>query len=113
MDNETISSTGSINELIVPGMGSDHCARIIRTTLQRLDGIAETTTNIANYRVNVSTCDCDLDADADALRRAMLFNLRVDSFGTAKLHKRLYELEKLFSVLAFCSFAICVNQPRF
>lgn len=69
MANETNAPTGSITELIVPGMGSDHCAGIIRTTLQRLDGILEITTNIANHRVNVSTSDGG--PDADALRRAV------------------------------------------
>jgi P-type Cu+ transporter len=69
MTDETTANTGSITELIVPGMGSDHCAGIIRTTLQRLDGILEITTNIANHRVNVNTSDGG--PDADALRRAV------------------------------------------
>ncbi|WP_291212532.1 cation-translocating P-type ATPase [Hydrogenophaga sp.] len=69
MTNETTATTGSITELIVPGMGSDHCAGIIRTTLQRLDGIAEITTNIANHRVNVSTSNGG--PDANALRSAV------------------------------------------
>jgi P-type Cu+ transporter len=33
--------------LTVPGMGSDHCAGIVKTSLKRLNGIGEITTNIA------------------------------------------------------------------
>jgi P-type Cu+ transporter len=48
------SSTELQYELIVPGMGSDHCAGIVRTTLQRLDGVHEISTNIASHRVSVN-----------------------------------------------------------
>ncbi len=41
-------------ELIVPGMGSDHCAGIIRQSLERLDGINSIETSIASHRVTVS-----------------------------------------------------------
>ncbi|WP_207308973.1 heavy-metal-associated domain-containing protein [Marinobacter salicampi] len=41
------------SELIVPGMGSDHCAGIIRHTLQRLEGVDEVVTNVASHRVRV------------------------------------------------------------
>ena len=40
--------------LIVPGMGSNHCAGLVRTSLQRLQGIIDIQTNIANHQVNVS-----------------------------------------------------------
>lgn len=40
--------------LTVPGMGSDHCAGLVRSSLQRLSGIAEIQTNIANHQVRVS-----------------------------------------------------------
>lgn len=40
--------------LIIPGMGSDHCAGIIRTSLQRLDGVRDIQTNIAAHRVRVT-----------------------------------------------------------
>ncbi|MGQ9424355.1 heavy metal translocating P-type ATPase [Gilvimarinus sp. F26214L] len=40
-------------ELIVPGMGSDHCAGIVRTSLQRLPGVKAVDTSIANHRVEV------------------------------------------------------------
>lgn len=39
--------------LVVPGMGSDHCAGLVSTSLTRLDGVADVATNIANHRVTV------------------------------------------------------------
>ena len=39
--------------LIVPGMGSDHCAGLVSTSLQRLSGVGEIHTNIAIHRVDV------------------------------------------------------------
>ncbi|WP_290786182.1 heavy metal translocating P-type ATPase [Halomonas sp.] len=45
---------GRIITLTVPGMGSDHCAGIVRKTLQRLDGVDDIETNIANHRVSVT-----------------------------------------------------------
>jgi Cu+-exporting ATPase len=55
--------------LTVPGMGSDHCAGIVRTTLQRLGGVAEIQTNIASHRVTVSMAEGG--PDADALKQAV------------------------------------------
>lgn len=55
--------------LVVPGMGSDHCAGIIRSTLERNEAVADVRTNIGNHHVTVA-----LDAagtDAAALRRAV------------------------------------------
>ena len=40
--------------LTVPGMGGDHCAGIVRKTLERLDGVGEIQTNIANHHVSVT-----------------------------------------------------------
>ena len=40
--------------LTVPGMGSDHCAGIVKTSLKRLKGIGEISTNIAAHRVHLS-----------------------------------------------------------
>lgn len=51
-------------ELIVPGMGSDHCAGIISKTIGRLDGIEELSTNIAKHRVSVRVRADGPDADA-------------------------------------------------
>ena len=39
--------------LTVPGMGSDHCAGLVRDSLERLDGIDEIRTNISNHQVTV------------------------------------------------------------
>ena len=39
--------------LVVPGMGSDHCAGLVSTSLKRLDGAVDIGTNIANHRVTV------------------------------------------------------------
>ncbi len=40
--------------LLVPGMGSDHCAGIVATSLRRLEGIADIRTNVAMHRVEVA-----------------------------------------------------------
>lgn len=40
--------------LNVPGMGSDHCAGIVRETLERLPGVGGIETSIANHRVTVT-----------------------------------------------------------
>lgn len=55
--------------LTVPGMGSDHCAGIVKTSLKRLNGIGEITTNIAAHRVEASYDSSALDL-AD-LRKAV------------------------------------------
>ena len=55
--------------LVVPGMGSDHCAGIVRAALERLDAVESVSTNIANHRVTVQY-DAGT-ADADALRTAV------------------------------------------
>ncbi|OOG27640.1 ATPase [Thioalkalivibrio denitrificans] len=39
--------------LTVPGMGSDHCAGIVSSSLRRLPGVGEVRTNITNHRVDV------------------------------------------------------------
>ena len=55
--------------LTVPGMGSDHCAGIVRKTLERLDGVGEIQTNIANHHVSVT-----IEAggpDGDTLKEAV------------------------------------------
>ena len=37
----------------IPGMGSDHCAGIVRTSLERLDGVKDIQTSIAAHRARV------------------------------------------------------------
>lgn len=44
----------TVVKLTVPGMGSDHCSGIVRSSLERLDGIADIHTNISNHRVTVT-----------------------------------------------------------
>lgn len=39
--------------LVVPGMGSNHCAGLVSTSLRRLVGISDIQTNIANHHVDV------------------------------------------------------------
>ncbi len=51
--------------LTIPGMGSDHCAGIVRTSLERLDGVQDIQTSIAAHRARVSY-------DADRLSAADL-----------------------------------------
>lgn len=70
MDHPTTSpSSKSVNspmsksvQLIVPGMGSNHCAGLITTSVERLPGIINLTTNIANHRVEVEF-DANLTSD--------------------------------------------------
>ena len=50
--------------LTVPGMGSDHCAGIVRSTLKRLTGVTAVDTNIANHQVRVHTATDGPDGDA-------------------------------------------------
>lgn len=59
----------SMVEISVPGMGSDHCAGIVRESLDRLSGTGKITTNISNHRVQI---DYDPDeTDPDLMRRAV------------------------------------------
>lgn len=42
-----------VAELHVPGMGSDHCAGIIATSLRRVPGVSDVHANIASHKVRV------------------------------------------------------------
>jgi len=55
--------------LVVPGMGSDHCAGIIRDSLNRLQGIAEIKTNISSHKVE-TTYDPE-KTDPESIRAAI------------------------------------------
>lgn len=66
MSPETDTSTAT---LIVPGMGSDHCANLINTTLRRVAGVTEVKTNIAAHKVSV-VFDRERTS-ADSLREAV------------------------------------------
>ncbi len=62
--------TGGISYIAtVPGMGSDHCAGIIRHTLERQDGIQSIATNVSKHSVTVVTSS---DGPSEsALKRAI------------------------------------------
>jgi Cu+-exporting ATPase len=47
------AAEAAVAGLIVPGMGSDHCAGIVKTSLARLDGVGEVQTNLATHRVEI------------------------------------------------------------
>src|SRR3990167_9494931 len=48
--------------LIVPGMGSDHCAGLVSQSLKRLPGITELSTSIASHKVRI-----EFDAEQTSL----------------------------------------------
>ncbi|WP_346796799.1 heavy metal translocating P-type ATPase [Halomonas sp. Bachu 37] len=76
--------------LTVPGMGSDHCAGIVRKTLERLDGVDEIQTNIANHHVNVEVASDG--PDGDALKKAVEgagYDVAAVSGGNSKQQIRL------------------------
>ena len=50
--------------LFVPGMGSDHCAGLVSTSLNRLEGVTDVRTNIAAHRVEVRFDPARLDVSA-------------------------------------------------
>ena len=58
-------------ELVVPGMGSDHCAAIVRKTLQRLDEVADVSTNVSNHKVTVTVAASTAAGIAQRLQRAV------------------------------------------
>ena len=61
--------TGATVRMSVPGMGSDHCAGIIRSTLERLEGIDRIDTSISSQRVTVTVHPGG--PDIEALRKAV------------------------------------------
>ena len=53
-DGSAVSSPGEATvEFVVPGMGSDHCAGLISTSLRRLAGVHAVQTSIASHKVMV------------------------------------------------------------
>ncbi len=56
-------------ELVVPGMGSNHCSGIVSSTLEKLEGVTQVSTNIANHRVVVQVSENG--PDETAVRRAV------------------------------------------
>ncbi len=49
-----VASSAAEVRLIVPGMGSDHCAGLVKDSLRRLAGVGEIRTNISNHQVIVT-----------------------------------------------------------
>lgn len=63
----------------VPGMGSDHCAGIVRQSLQRRPGVAGIDTSLARHRVTVrvdpsqsSAADLTVIGNSLLLKRATI-----------------------------------------
>jgi Cu+-exporting ATPase len=48
-------------KIIVPGMGSNHCAGLVSNSIRRLPGILNIETNISNHRVEVSFLSGQID----------------------------------------------------
>ncbi len=71
--------------MTIPGMGSDHCAGIVRTSLERLEGIGEIHTNISNHRVKVRFDGSRLKPDdlRNAVEKAGYEVAAVDEEGKA------------------------------
>lgn len=49
----TAPANSHVVQLVVPGMGSDHCAGLVSTSIERLAGISDISTNIANHKVAI------------------------------------------------------------
>lgn len=59
-------------QFVVPGMGSDHCAGLVSSSIRRLAGITDISTNIANHKVMVRFDPMTTGAEAiqDAIEKA-------------------------------------------
>ncbi|WP_142849509.1 heavy metal translocating P-type ATPase [Telmatospirillum sp. J64-1] len=81
-------ATVSAAHLIVPGMGSDHCAGLVSTSLRRLEGVANIRTNIANHRVDVvfDPGRLDLDGLKTAVEKAGYDVARAESDEAQGVH---------------------------
>ncbi|MCC5785821.1 MAG: heavy metal translocating P-type ATPase [Phycisphaerales bacterium] len=65
-DPDASPSAGKAQEearLTVPGMGSDHCAGLVRKSIERVGGVGEISTNISSHRVRVRFDGNETDAD--------------------------------------------------
>tara|TARA_R110000823_G_scaffold171736_1_gene304077 strand:- start:3995 stop:6532 length:2538 start_codon:yes stop_codon:yes gene_type:complete len=64
--------TGGESTFTVPGMGSDHCAGLVSSSIKRLAGITDISTNIANHKVTVRFDPATADAETikNAIERA-------------------------------------------
>lgn len=74
VDSMSSPTSGTAGEAIfsVPGMGSDHCAGLVSSSIKRLAGITDISTNIANHKVTVRFDPATMDAGTikDAIEHA-------------------------------------------
>ena len=72
--------------IIVPGMGSDHCAGLVSSSIERLPGIIDINTNISNHRVIVrfSSNEVDVSTIKEAVIHAGYDVAAVDEIKTSK-----------------------------
>ena len=80
----TASQSGGEVVLTVPGMGSDHCAGLVSSSIKRLQGISDIGTNIANHRVTVrfDPAKASVEAIREAVERAGYEVANVSESGT-------------------------------
>lgn len=90
----SVASAQKISEgvqllLIVPGMGSNHCAGLVQSSIKRLPGIFSIETNIANHQVTVAFDDKEVTLDS--IQRAIenagyeVASAKINSHDSAKL----------------------------
>ncbi len=75
--------------LTVPGMGSNHCAGLVTTSIQRLKGIASIGSNIASHRVTVKYDPHQVSSDdiRHAVERAGYEVASVESGAAVSAHE--------------------------
>ncbi|HEY9119053.1 MAG TPA: heavy metal translocating P-type ATPase [Marinobacter sp.] len=68
----TAPANSHVVQLVVPGMGSDHCAGLVSTSIERLAGIGDISTNIANHKVTIryDPVMVSVETIRDAIERA-------------------------------------------
>lgn len=88
--------------LTVPGMGSNHCAGLIRTSLDRLSGITDIQTNIANHQITITFDSRRLNKD---VIKTTVENAGYDVVGvqtsTSNAHQQSDEAEEQYLVQAW------------
>jgi P-type Cu+ transporter len=76
--------------LTIPGMGSDHCAGIVRTSLERLEGVQDVQTSIAAHRARVAfDADSLTPADLKAAVERAGYEVEYEGGGTGTREIRL------------------------
>ena len=80
--------------LIVPGMGSDHCAGLVSQSLKRLPGITELSTSIASHKVRI-----EFDAEQTSLAALKQGTFGIVQGGTGAAEAAADLLAQLFRLL--------------